>query len=108
MSNGIPTGVQRALARSMTVALGTERRQREWEEANGVQRNITRYGVFTDNGIDKTEYLTTRDDDTCVVFDTEAEAVKWAEDNYPSFFESNPNGWQSFGFTIRPIGWEVC
>ena len=60
------------------------------------------YGVFTINGIDKDEYLTMRDDDTLVVFGTEAEAVNWAEDNYPSFFDG-PNGWQSFGFEVREV-----
>lgn len=60
------------------------------------------YGVFTVNGIDREIYLTYRDDDTPVVFATEAEAVKWAEDNYPSFFDG-PNGWQSFGFEVGEV-----
>ena len=61
------------------------------------------YGVFTVNGIDRETYLTSRDDDTPVLFATEAEAVKWAEDNYPEFFLCNPNGWQSFGFEVEEV-----
>lgn len=62
------------------------------------------YGVFTVNGIDNATYLTTRDDDTPVVFATEEEAIRWAGDNYPSFFEGNLNGWRCFGFEVLPLG----
>ena len=62
-----------------------------------------RFGVFTVNGIDKETYLTIHDDDTPVEFATEEEAVTWAEDNYPEFFFSNPNGWKSFGFEVEEI-----
>lgn len=61
------------------------------------------YGVFTSCGIDGSAYLTRRDDDSPVVFETIGEAHEWAETNYPSYFDGHPNGWQAYGFIVEEV-----